>query len=126
MSSAQELDSANTGLCLCYPALRLPYVEAEDGLPRQDRHSYPFWFFNAFRQLATHALLSPALSNERATWLALLLSPGWGGSREEHSRGMLGLGGAGVTIPASAIRGIGPELVTADMPAPTGEETRTS
>jgi hypothetical protein len=39
---------------------------------------------------------------------------------------MLGLGGTGVTIPASAIRGIGPELVAVDKPAPTGEETRAS
>ena len=45
---------------------------------------------------------------------------------EAHSGGMLGLGGTGVTIPASAIRGIGPELVTVDMPAPTGEESRPS
>jgi sporulation protein YlmC with PRC-barrel domain len=45
---------------------------------------------------------------------------------EAHSGGMLGLGGSGVTIPASAIRGIGPELVTVDMPAPSGDETRTS
>src|ERR1051326_5222599 len=41
---------------------------------------------------------------------------------EAHSGGVRGLGGTGVTIPASAIRGIGPELVTVDMPAPTGEE----
>jgi hypothetical protein len=39
---------------------------------------------------------------------------------------MLGLGGTGVTILASAIRGIGPELVTVDMPAPSGEQARTS
>jgi sporulation protein YlmC with PRC-barrel domain len=45
---------------------------------------------------------------------------------EAHSGGMLGLGGTGVTIPASAIRGIGPELVTVDIPAPTAEETGTS
>jgi sporulation protein YlmC with PRC-barrel domain len=45
---------------------------------------------------------------------------------EAHSGGMLGLGGTGVTIPASAIRGIGPELVTVDMPAPSGEQARTS
>lgn len=45
---------------------------------------------------------------------------------EAHSGGMLGLGGTGVTILASVIRGIGPELVTVDMPAPSGEETRTS
>jgi sporulation protein YlmC with PRC-barrel domain len=45
---------------------------------------------------------------------------------EAHSGGMLGLGGTGVTISASAIRGIGPELVMVDMPAPSGEEARTS
>jgi sporulation protein YlmC with PRC-barrel domain len=45
---------------------------------------------------------------------------------EAHIGGMLGLGGTGVTIPASAIRGIGPELVTVDMPAPSGEEARAS
>ena len=45
---------------------------------------------------------------------------------ESHSGGLLGLGGTGVTIPASAIRGIGPELVTVDMPAAPGEESRTS
>ena len=45
---------------------------------------------------------------------------------EAHGGGMLGLGGTGVTIPASAIRGIGPELVTVDIPAPTAEETGTS
>jgi len=45
---------------------------------------------------------------------------------EAHSGGVLGLGGTGVTIRASSIRGIGPELVTVDMPAPTGEESRLS
>ena len=40
---------------------------------------------------------------------------------EAHGGGMLGLGGTTVTIPTSAIRGIGPALVTVDMPAPSGE-----
>src|ERR1700694_3404582 len=41
---------------------------------------------------------------------------------EAHSGGMLGLGGTGVTVPAAAIRGIGPELITVDMPVPSSEE----
>jgi sporulation protein YlmC with PRC-barrel domain len=45
---------------------------------------------------------------------------------EAHSGGMLGLGGTSVTIPSAAIRGIGPDLVTVDMPAPSGEEARPS
>jgi sporulation protein YlmC with PRC-barrel domain len=45
---------------------------------------------------------------------------------EAHRGGMLGIGGTGVTVLTSAIRGIGPELITVDMPAPTGEEPRTS
>ena len=38
---------------------------------------------------------------------------------------MLGPAGTGATIPVSAIRGVGPELITVDMPAPPGEEIRT-
>jgi sporulation protein YlmC with PRC-barrel domain len=38
---------------------------------------------------------------------------------EAHRGGMLGVGGTSVMIPSSAIRGIGPDLVTADMPAQT-------
>ncbi|MDQ6669985.1 MAG: PRC-barrel domain-containing protein [Chloroflexota bacterium] len=45
---------------------------------------------------------------------------------EAHSGGMLGLGGTSVTVPTVAIRGIGPDLVTVDMPAPSGEEARPS
>ncbi len=33
-----------------------------------------------------------------------------------HRGGLLGLGGASVTVPASAVRGIGPKIVTVDMP----------
>ena len=40
---------------------------------------------------------------------------------EAHQGGMLGMGGTGVTVLASAIRGIGPEMITVDMPAPSGE-----
>ena len=40
---------------------------------------------------------------------------------EAHRGGMLGMGGTGVTIPASAIRGIGPEMITVDMPEPSDE-----
>ena len=41
-----------------------------------------------------------------------------------HGGGMLGLGGTSVTVPGSAIRGIEPDLVTLDMPAPsnTGQD----
>jgi sporulation protein YlmC with PRC-barrel domain len=45
---------------------------------------------------------------------------------EAHSGGMLGMGGTAVTVLASAIRGIGPELVTVDMPAPSGDAPSTS
>jgi sporulation protein YlmC with PRC-barrel domain len=45
---------------------------------------------------------------------------------EAHSGGMLGMGGTAVTVLAAAIRGIGPELVTVDMPSPPGEEGHTS
>jgi sporulation protein YlmC with PRC-barrel domain len=45
---------------------------------------------------------------------------------DAHSGGILGMGGTTATIPASAIRGIGPELITVDMPAPTGDEATTS
>lgn len=40
---------------------------------------------------------------------------------EVHRGGMLGLGGTSVTVPASAIRGIGPDVVTADLPPEPGE-----
>jgi sporulation protein YlmC with PRC-barrel domain len=43
-----------------------------------------------------------------------------------HRGGVLGLGGTGVTVPAAAIRGIGPDMVTADLPAPPGEGVLTS
>src|SRR4051812_2272512 len=46
---------------------------------------YPSWFFNDFRQIDTHAIMSPALSAERATWPVMLFSPGWGASREDYS-----------------------------------------
>jgi sporulation protein YlmC with PRC-barrel domain len=45
---------------------------------------------------------------------------------EAHSGGMLGMGGTAVTVLASAIRGIGPEIVTVDMPAPSGDPPSTS
>ena len=45
---------------------------------------------------------------------------------EAHSGGLLGLGGTSVTVPSAAIRGIGPDLVTVDMPAPSGEEPHLS
>jgi dienelactone hydrolase len=46
---------------------------------------YPSWFFNDFRLVDTHATMSPALSEERATWPVLLFSPGWGMSREDYT-----------------------------------------
>jgi sporulation protein YlmC with PRC-barrel domain len=45
---------------------------------------------------------------------------------EAHHGGMLGMGGTTARVPASAIRGIGPELITVDMPAPTGDQATTS
>jgi sporulation protein YlmC with PRC-barrel domain len=45
---------------------------------------------------------------------------------EAHRGGMLGMGGTGVTVLASAIRGIGPETITVDMPEPSAEPPRTS
>ena len=36
---------------------------------------------------------------------------------EGHRGGMLGMGGTSVLVPAADIRGIGPDLVTANMPA---------
>ena len=37
-----------------------------------------------------------------------------------HRGGMLGLGGTTIHVPASAVRGIGPKLLTVDMPAQDG------
>jgi sporulation protein YlmC with PRC-barrel domain len=45
---------------------------------------------------------------------------------EAHGGGMLGMGGTTVTVLAAAIRGIGPELVTVDMPAPSGDAPSSS
>jgi sporulation protein YlmC with PRC-barrel domain len=45
---------------------------------------------------------------------------------EAHRGGVLGLGGTSVIVPASAIRGIGPDLVTADMPEKPPEGTGTA
>jgi uncharacterized protein YrrD len=45
---------------------------------------------------------------------------------EVHRGGILGLGGKGYTVAPSAIRNIGPKLVTVDMPAQTGEESAAS
>jgi sporulation protein YlmC with PRC-barrel domain len=45
---------------------------------------------------------------------------------EAHGGGMLGMGGTTITVLASAIRGIGPALVTVDMPAPSGDAPSTS
>lgn len=33
-----------------------------------------------------------------------------------HRGGLLGMGGASVTVPASAVRGVGPKIITVDMP----------
>jgi sporulation protein YlmC with PRC-barrel domain len=45
---------------------------------------------------------------------------------EVHRGGVLGLGGKGYTVSPSAIRNIGPKLVTVEMPAPAGEESASS
>lgn len=45
---------------------------------------------------------------------------------EARRGGVLGLGGASVTVPASAIRGIGPDLVTVDLPAQPSQGGSTS
>lgn len=63
---------------------RVPYFEAQDRLPAMI-DIYPSWFFNDFRQVDTHAIMSPAISDERATWPVLLFSPGWGSSREDYT-----------------------------------------
>jgi dienelactone hydrolase len=63
---------------------RVPYFEAQDRLPAVIG-LYPSWFFNDFHQIDTHAIMSPALSHERATWPVLLFSPGWGASREDYT-----------------------------------------
>src|SRR5919202_813535 len=62
----------------------VPYFEAQDRLPAMI-DIYPSWFFNDFRHVDTHAIMSPALSDERATWPVLLFSPGWGASREDYT-----------------------------------------
>src|ERR671933_637490 len=63
---------------------RVPYFEAQDRLPALI-DIYPSWFFNDFRQVDTHAIMSPVLSDERATWPVVLFSPGWGASREDYT-----------------------------------------
>src|ERR671938_113727 len=63
---------------------RVPYFEAQDRLPAM-LDIYPSWFFNDFRQIDTHAIMSPVLSDERATWPVVLFSPGWGASREDYT-----------------------------------------
>src|ERR687885_618308 len=63
---------------------RVPYFEAQDRLPAMI-DIYPSWFYNDFRQIDTHATMSPALSPERATWPVVLFSPGWGASREDYT-----------------------------------------
>src|SRR5919199_4914439 len=62
----------------------VPYFEAQDRLPAMI-DIYPSWFFNDFRHIDTHAIMSPAVSDERATWPVLLFSPGWGSSREDYT-----------------------------------------
>jgi dienelactone hydrolase len=62
----------------------VPYFEAQDRLPAMI-DLYPSWFYNDFRHIDTHATMSSALSDERATWPVLLFSPGWGSSREDYT-----------------------------------------
>jgi sporulation protein YlmC with PRC-barrel domain len=41
-----------------------------------------------------------------------------------HKGGMLGIGGTSLTVPASAIRSIGPKLVAVDLPQSAGDAPR--
>jgi sporulation protein YlmC with PRC-barrel domain len=41
---------------------------------------------------------------------------------EAHRGGVLGIGGTDVTVPPSAIRSIGPKLITVDMPSESSKE----
>ena len=41
---------------------------------------------------------------------------------EAHRGGVLGIGGTDVTIPPSAIRSVGPKLITVDMPSEPSKE----
>ena len=43
-----------------------------------------------------------------------------------HRGGVMGFGGTSITIPAAAIRNIGPKLVTVDLPAEEGEKLPSS
>ena len=45
---------------------------------------------------------------------------------EVHRGGVLGIGGTSVTVPPSAIRSIGPKLITVDMPSDPGEAKTSS
>src|SRR6266511_645750 len=63
---------------------RVPYFEAQDHLPTRI-DVYPSCFLNDFRHVETHSTMSPALSDERATWPVVLFSPGGGMSREDYT-----------------------------------------
>jgi sporulation protein YlmC with PRC-barrel domain len=76
---------------------------------------------NALRHLSD--MIGLKVVNGEGTYLGdvrdVLIDEAGGGltELEAHRGGMLGMGGTSVTVPASAVRGIGPDLVTADMPA---------
>jgi predicted dienelactone hydrolase len=78
---------------------RVPYFEAQDRLPAMI-DLYPSWFFNDFRQVDTHAIMSPVLSAERAVWPVLLFSPGWGASREDYTGLCVDLASRGYVVVA--------------------------
>src|ERR671933_960698 len=78
---------------------RVPYFEAQDRLPAMI-DIYPSWFYNDFRQIDTHAVISPALSDERATWPVVLFSPGWGSSREDYTALCVDLASRGYVVVA--------------------------
>jgi sporulation protein YlmC with PRC-barrel domain len=67
-------------------------------------------------------LASLRIINGEGTWLGDVrdIEVAASGAVEQlnaHRGGMLGLGGTTISVPASAIRGIGPKVITVDMPA---------
>ena len=62
----------------------VPYFEAQGRLPALI-DSLPWFFFDGFGAVNTHARTSPAVAAERATWPVLLFLPGWGTPREQYT-----------------------------------------
>ncbi len=72
-----------------YPSARteeppVPYFEAQGRLPPLI-DALPWFFFDGFGAVNTHARTSPAVAAERATWPVLLFLPGWGTPREQYT-----------------------------------------